>query len=44
MGMEHCRIDTDRGNPKYWEKNLSICHFVHQVESIRRTSFPGPSA
>jgi hypothetical protein len=21
--------DTDRGNPKYLDKNLSQCHFVH---------------
>jgi hypothetical protein len=22
--------NNDRGNPKYWEKNLSQCYFVHQ--------------
>ena len=29
MGMEHWWNDTDRGNLKYWEKNLSLCHYVH---------------
>jgi hypothetical protein len=28
--MEHRWNDTDRGKLKYWEKNVSNCHFVHQ--------------
>jgi len=27
--MEQWWNDTDRGKLKYWEKNLSQCHFVH---------------
>jgi hypothetical protein len=27
--MEHRWNETDRGKPKYSEKNLSQCHFVH---------------
>jgi len=23
--------NTDRGKPKYWEKNLSKCHFPQQI-------------
>jgi hypothetical protein len=30
MGMEHWWNDTDRRKPKYWERNLSHCHSVHQ--------------
>jgi hypothetical protein len=30
MSVEAQWNDTDRGNPKKSEKNLSICHFVHQ--------------
>jgi hypothetical protein len=29
MLMEHCWNDTDRGKPKYSEKTLSHCYFVH---------------
>jgi hypothetical protein len=29
MSVELWRGDADRGNPKYSEKNLSECHFVH---------------
>jgi hypothetical protein len=29
MTMEHWWNDADRGKPKYSEKNLSHCHFVH---------------
>jgi len=29
MGMEHWWNDTGRGKLKYWERNLSQCHFVH---------------
>ena len=28
MGMQHWWNDTDRGKLKYWERNLSQCHFV----------------
>jgi hypothetical protein len=34
MGMEHWRNDTDRGKPKYWERNLSQCHFVHSISHM----------
>jgi hypothetical protein len=27
--MEYRWNETDRGKPKYSEKNLSQCHFVH---------------
>jgi hypothetical protein len=27
--MEQWWNETDRGKLKYWEKNLSYCHFVH---------------
>jgi len=29
MSMEQWWNDTDRGNLKYWERNLSQCHFAH---------------
>jgi len=29
MRMEPWCNDTHRRNPKYWEKNLSQCHFVY---------------
>jgi hypothetical protein len=29
MSMEHWWHDTDRGKPKYSEKSLFHCHFVH---------------
>jgi hypothetical protein len=29
MSMEGCRSDAGRQKPKYREKNLSQCHFVH---------------
>lgn len=29
MGMEQRWKDKDRGKPKYLEKNLPQCHFVH---------------
>jgi hypothetical protein len=28
MGMEHWWNDTDRGEQKYWEKNLSQPRFI----------------
>jgi hypothetical protein len=31
MGMEHWWNYPDRGKLKYWEKNLSQCHFVHHI-------------
>jgi len=31
MNMQQSRNDTDRGNQKYWEKNLSQCHFFHEI-------------
>jgi hypothetical protein len=30
--MEHRWNEIDRGKPKYSEKNLSQCHFVHHIE------------
>jgi len=27
--MTHWWKDTDRGKPKYWERNPAHCHFVH---------------
>jgi hypothetical protein len=27
--MAHWWNDADSGSSKYWEKNLSQCHFVH---------------
>ena len=35
MGMEHWWNDTDRGKLKYWERNLSQCHFVYK--NLRET-------
>jgi hypothetical protein len=29
MNVEHWWNDADRGKLKYWERNLSQCHFVH---------------
>jgi len=29
MSVEHGWNDTDRGEPKHLEENLSQCHFVH---------------
>jgi hypothetical protein len=29
ISMEHRWNEIDRGKPKYSEKNLSKCHFVH---------------
>jgi hypothetical protein len=31
MNMEHWWNDTDRRKPKYWEKNLSQRHLVHDI-------------
>jgi hypothetical protein len=30
MSMQQWRNDTDKGKPKYWEKNPSQCHLFHQ--------------
>jgi hypothetical protein len=32
--MEHWWNDTDRGKPKYREKNLSHCHCVHHISHM----------
>jgi hypothetical protein len=32
MGMEHWWNGTDRGKLKYWERNLSQCHFIHHID------------
>jgi hypothetical protein len=29
MSVEHWWNDGDRGKPKYFEENLSLCQFVH---------------
>jgi hypothetical protein len=35
--------ETDRGNPKYSEKNLSQCHFVDHKSHMDRPGIePGP--
>jgi len=36
MGLEQWWNDTDGGKPKYWEINLSQCHFVHQKYHMDR--------
>jgi hypothetical protein len=36
MSMEQWRNDNDGGNPKYAEKNLSQCHFVHHKSHKHR--------
>jgi hypothetical protein len=33
--MEHWRNDADRGRPKYWEKNLSLCHLVYYKSHMK---------
>jgi hypothetical protein len=35
MSMEQWWNDTDRGKLKYWEKNLSKCHFLHHKSQMR---------
>jgi hypothetical protein len=34
--MEHRWKEIDRGKPKYSEKNLSQCHFVHHKSNMDR--------
>lgn len=38
MSLKHRWIYTDRGEPKYWEKNLSDCNIVRQKS---HTDWPG---
>jgi len=34
MNMERWWNDTDRGKQKYWEKNLSQCHYVYHKSHV----------
>jgi hypothetical protein len=42
MSMEHWRNDNDRGNPKYSDRKLSHCHFLHRQSLMASTEIePG---
>jgi len=34
MNMEHWRNGTDRGQLRYWDKNLSQCYLVHHKSHV----------
>jgi hypothetical protein len=36
VSIEHRWNEIDRGKPKYSEKSLSQCHFVHQKSHMNR--------
>jgi hypothetical protein len=42
QSMAHWWNDPDRGKPKYWERNLSRCHFIHHKWHMHRSDIePG---
>jgi len=41
MSKEYLWNDADCGQPKYWEKNLTHCHFVHPKSNM---DWPGIEA
>jgi hypothetical protein len=44
LSMEHWWNYIDRGKLKYWERNLSQCHFVHQKRDLKWTGMePAPA-
>jgi len=45
VNMRHGRNDDDRGNPKYWGRNLTQCHSVHHKshkDCPSAPKFPSP--
>jgi hypothetical protein len=41
--MEHRWNEIDRGKPKYSERNMSQCHFIHHKSHMDRHGMePGP--
>jgi hypothetical protein len=45
VNMRHGRNDDNRGNPKYWGRNLTQCHSVHhtsRTDCPRAPKFPSP--